>query len=50
MTANVMMGERAACAAAGMDDYVAKPVDRRVLAAALLRCAPVAPVRRTGTA
>jgi len=41
MTANVMLGERAACAAAGMDDYVAKPVDRHALAAALLRCSAI---------
>ena len=50
MTANVMSGERAACAAAGMDGHVAKPVDRQVLAAALLRCPPASPARRTGTA
>jgi signal transduction histidine kinase/CheY-like chemotaxis protein len=40
MTANVLAGEREACAAAGMDDYVAKPVDRVALAQALLRCPP----------
>jgi signal transduction histidine kinase/ActR/RegA family two-component response regulator len=49
MTANVMAREREQCVAAGMDDYVAKPVDRRALATALLACSPVAAVRRTGT-
>jgi CheY-like chemotaxis protein len=49
MTANVMQGEREACALAGMDDYVAKPVDRQVLAAALLRCPATPEQRRTGT-
>jgi len=49
MTANVMMGERDACTAAGMDDYVAKPIDRRALADALLRCPPRSQARRTGT-
>ena len=38
MTANAMEGDRAVCLAAGMDDYVAKPIRSEVLAAALARC------------
>jgi signal transduction histidine kinase/CheY-like chemotaxis protein len=50
LTANVLADERDACRTAGMDDYVAKPIDRDALAAALRRVAPVAAAaRRTGT-
>jgi HPt (histidine-containing phosphotransfer) domain-containing protein len=38
MTANAMAGDRERCMAAGMDDYVAKPVRAQELVAALERC------------
>jgi PAS domain S-box-containing protein len=40
MTANAMREDREACFAAGMDDYVAKPIRPDELAAALARCRP----------
>ena len=40
MTANAMVEDREACFAAGMDDYVAKPVRPDELAAALSRVRP----------
>jgi CheY-like chemotaxis protein len=39
MTANVMAGDREKCLAAGMDDYVSKPLDRAELVLALERAA-----------
>jgi signal transduction histidine kinase/DNA-binding response OmpR family regulator len=38
MTANAMQGDRELCEAAGMDDYVAKPIRIEELVAALGRC------------
>ncbi|HJR02606.1 MAG TPA: GAF domain-containing protein [Methylomirabilota bacterium] len=40
MTANAMQGDRELCAAAGMDDYVAKPIRVDELVGALERCRP----------
>jgi len=46
MTANAMPEDRAACFAAGMDDYVAKPIRPNELAVALSRAHPL---ETTGT-
>ena len=40
VTANAFQGTREHCLAAGMDDYLSKPIDRAELVAALERCVP----------
>ena len=40
MTANAMQGDREACLAAGMEDYVSKPIRLNELVEALSRCQP----------
>jgi len=42
MTANAMQGDRELCLAAGMDDYVSKPIRLEELVAALSRCEALA--------
>lgn len=41
MTANAMRGDRETCLAAGMDNYIAKPIQIEVLKQALSQCQPL---------
>jgi CheY-like chemotaxis protein len=45
MTANAMRGDRELCLAAGMDDYLTKPIRVDQLSAALTRTLPRSPTR-----
>jgi HPt (histidine-containing phosphotransfer) domain-containing protein len=50
MTANAMKADLDACLAAGMNDYVTKPIDRKALVATLRRWLPVSRVARSPAA
>ncbi len=41
MTANAMQGDREQCIAAGMDDYISKPIQMEQLIEALSKCKPL---------
>ena len=43
MTAHAMPGERERCLAAGMDDFIAKPINRDMLAEMLTQWLPAKP-------
>jgi CheY-like chemotaxis protein len=49
MTANAMQGDREECIAAGMDDYISKPVQRNDLQAAIERAGVLVGAQTMGT-
>jgi PAS domain S-box-containing protein len=49
LTANAMLEDRARCMSAGCDEYMSKPIDQRVLLAAIARYAGITPAAAEGS-